>query len=149
MVFGENSRIRVLLVVAAFGPLLIHSVTAQESSASVQSAVSLARKVNPIDLMHTGVQLAPFQSNPFVRSLLIGMNQHALMFAPPSRIAFEPENAKLPPTSPKRFSLRGVSGANFLVPTKVEAGAWKYFNTPGVNARELHSDKHPNLADPE
>jgi hypothetical protein len=147
MIFGENSRIRVLLVVAVFGPLLVHSVAAQEGSASVQSAVSLAKKVKPSGLMDTGVQSAPFQSNQLVRSLAV--NQHALMSAPPPGIALAPANAKLPSTSPKRFSLPGVSRTNFLAPTKVDPGAWKYFNTPGANASELRSDKHPNLADPE
>jgi hypothetical protein len=146
MIFGENGRIRVMLAVAVFGPLLVHSAAAQESSASVQSAVSLAKSVNPSGLAHGGVQPAPFQSNKLVRSL--AMNQHALMSAPPPGISLALANANLPPTSPRRFSLPGVSKANFLAPTAVQPSAWKYFNTPGANASELRSEKHPNLGNP-
>jgi hypothetical protein len=147
MAIGEKSRITRLLVVAVFGTFLVHSVAAQESSASVQSAGSLAKKLKPSGLDHTGVQIAPFQSNQLVRSL--AMNKHALMSAPPPGIASALANANLPSTSPKRFSLPGLSRTNFLAPTTVQPRAWKYFNTPPANASELRSDKHPNLADPE
>jgi hypothetical protein len=147
MIFGQNSRIcSLLVVVAAFGALLLQSALAQESSVSVQSAVSLAKRVRPSGLAHGGIQPAPFQSNQLVRSL--AMNQHALMSAPPPGIASALANANLPPASPKRFSLPGVSRTNFLAPTTVQPAAWKYFNTPGANASELRSQKHPNLANP-
>jgi hypothetical protein len=147
MVFGENSRITRLLVVAVFGALLVHSVAAQESSAIAQSAVPLAKNVKPSGLGHTDAQLTAFQSSPLVRSL--AMNQHALMSEPPPGIALTLANANLPATSPKRFSLPGVSTTNFLAPTTVQPAAWKYFTTPGANASELRSEKHPSLADPE
>jgi hypothetical protein len=147
MVFGEKSRITRLLVVAVFGALLAHFVAAQESSASGQSAGSLAKKLKPSGLAHTGVQIALFQPNQLVRSL--AMNQHSLMSAPPPGIASALANANLPSTSLKRFSLPGVSRTNLLTPTTVQPAAWKYFNTPAASASELRSDKHPNLADPE
>lgn len=147
MICGEMSRIMHLLVVALFGALLVHSAAAQENSASVQSAEALAKSMKPSDLAHTSVQIAPFQSNHLIPSL--AKNQHALMSAPPPGIASGLTNANLPSTSPKRFSLPGVSGTNFLAPTAVLPGAWKYFNTPTASASELRSDKHPNLADPQ
>jgi hypothetical protein len=147
MVFGETSRSMRLLVVAMFGALLVHSAAAQESSATGQSADSLAERMKPIDLAHTSVQIAPFQSNHLIRSL--AKNQHALMSAPPRGVASGLTDANLPSTSPKRFSLPGVSGTNFLAPAAVQPAAWKYFNTPSATASELRSDKHPNLADPQ
>ena len=147
MIFGQNSRIcPLLVVVAAFGAVLLQSAPAQESSASVQSAVSLAKKVKPSGLAHGGIEPAPFQSDQLVRSL--AMNQHALMSAPPRGIVSALANANLPPASPKRFSLPGVSRTNFLAPTMVRPAAWKHFNTPGADASELRSDKHPDLANP-
>jgi hypothetical protein len=145
MVFGETSRSMRLLVVAMFGALLVHSAAAQESSATVQSADSLAERIKPIDLAHTSVRIAPFQSNHLIRSLT--KNQHALMSAPPRGVASGLTDANLPSTSPKRFSLPGVSGTNLLAPAAVLPAAWKYFNTPPATASELRSDKHPNLAD--
>jgi hypothetical protein len=147
MVFGETSRSMRLLVAAIFGALLVHSAASQESSATVQSADSLAERMKPIDLAHTRVQIASFQSNYLIRSL--AKNQHALMSAPPRGVASGLTDANLPSTSPKRFSLSGVSGTNFLAPTAVQPAAWKYFNTPSATAPELRSDKHPNLADPQ
>jgi hypothetical protein len=147
MLFAETSRIMRLLVVALFGMVLVHSSAAQESSVSVQSADSLAKKLKPSGLVHTGVQIEPFQSNQLVRSL--AKNQHALMSTPPPGIASALTNADLPSTSPKRFSVPGVSGTNFLAPTTVQPAAWKYFNTPTASASELRSDKHPNLPNPE
>lgn len=147
MIFGERSRIIRLLVVALFGTLLVHSAAAQESSATVQSADSLTKRMKPSDLAQTGVRITPFQSNHLMRSL--AKNQHALMSAPSPGIASGLTNANLPSTSPKRFSLPGVSGTNFLVPTAVHPAAWKYFNAPSVGASELRNDKHPNLADPQ
>jgi hypothetical protein len=147
MVFGETSRSMRLLVVAMFGALLVHSAAAQESSATVQSADSLAKKLKTIGLSSHYVQIAPFQSNHLFRSL--AKNQHALMSAPPPGIASGLTNANLPSISPKRFSLPGVSGTNFLAPTAVQPAAWKYFNTPSASASELRTDKHPNLADPQ
>jgi hypothetical protein len=147
MVFGETSRSMRLLVVVMFGALLVHSAAAQESSATVQSADSLAEKIKSIDLAHTSVQIAPFQSNHLVRSL--AKNQHALMSAPPTGIASGLTNANLPSISPKRFSLLGVSGTNFLAPAAVQPAAWKYFDEPAASASELRTDRHPNLADPQ
>jgi hypothetical protein len=147
MVFGETSRSMRLLVVAMFGALLVHSAVAQENSATVQSADSLAEAMKPIDLAHTSVQIAPFQSNHLIRSL--AKNQHALMSAPPRSVASGLTDANLPSTSPKRFSLLGVSGTNFLAPSAVQPAAWKYFNKPAASASELRTDRHPNLADPQ
>jgi hypothetical protein len=147
MVFGETSRSMRLLVVAMFGVLLVHSVAAQKSSATIQSADSLAERMKPIDLGHTNVQIAPFQSNHLIRSL--AKNQHGLMSAPPRGVASGLTDANLPSTSPKRFSLPGVSGTNFLAPAAVQPVAWKYFSMPSATASELRNDKHPNLTDPQ
>lgn len=149
MIPGETSRIVRLLVIVLFGTLLGDSATAQETSASVQSANSLAKNLKPNVLAHTGVQIVPFHSNPFVRSL--AKNQHALMSAPPQGIAsaLTNTNANLSSTSLRRFSLPGVSRTDFLAGTRVEPAAWKRFDTPAVNASELRSNKHPNLARPE
>jgi hypothetical protein len=130
-----------------FGALLVHSAAAQESSATVQSVDSLTKRMKPIDLAHTSVQIAPFQSNQFIRSL--AENQHALLSAPPRGVASVLTGANLPSTSPKRFSVPGVSGTNFLAPAAVQPAAWKYFNISSATASELRSDKHPNLADPQ
>jgi hypothetical protein len=147
MVFGETSRNMRLLVVAMFGALLVHSAASQDSSGGAQSVNSLAKKLKTTGLTHTDVQIAPFQSAHLFRSL--ANSQHALMSVPPPGIVSEMTNADLPSISPKRLSLAGVSGTNFLAPTAVQPAAWKYFNTPSPSASELRTDKHPNLADPQ
>lgn len=141
--FIEMSGIMRLLIVALFA-LLVHSAAAQQSSAPVQSADSLAKKLKPSGLVETGVQISPFQPNRLVRKL--ANNQHGLMAAPPQDIASSLENANLPSTSPKRFSLPAVSGANFLAPTTVQPAAWRYFSAHAADASDLRSNKHPNMA---
>lgn len=145
MVLREKILVRLLLVVAMLSTFLVQTLAAQKSSASVQLAYSLGKRLKPIDLSHSGVQIAPFPSNQLDWSL--AKTQHALMSAPRPGIPSALANANLPLTSPKRFSLPGVSSTNFLVPTIVRPTAWKYFNLPGTNASELRSDKHPDLAD--
>jgi hypothetical protein len=142
MVFGEGNRDTSLLVVAMLGTLLVHSVIAQESSASVQSAGSLAKMLKPSGLTHSSVLITPFQSNQLIRSLAV--NQHALTSAAPRGVAAELATADLPPTSPKRFYFPGVTSTNLLTPTTVRPATWKSVNTSGANASELRSDRHPS-----
>jgi hypothetical protein len=144
MIFGENSHVRVLLVVAVFGTLLVHFAAAQQTSTRVQLTDSLVKKLKTSGLAQTGVQVSPFQPDRLARKL--ASNQQGLMAAPPQSIASSLEKANLPSTSPKRFSLPAVSGANFLSPTTVQPAAWKYFSTHAADAWELRSNKHPNMA---
>lgn len=141
--FVEVSRIMRLLIVALLGTLLVHSAAAQQTSTRVQSADSLAKKLKANGLAQTGVQISPFQPNRLARKL--ANNQHGLMAAPPQGISSSLENASLPSTSPKRFSLPAISGANFLSPTTVRPAAWKYFSTHAADVLELRGNKHPNI----
>ena len=142
MVFRKKSLTRLSFILAMFGALLVHSAAAQES-ASAQSAISMAKRVKPDRLVEAGVESAPIQSNQSAQSFVF--KHHALSSAPPVHIASDLANANLPPTSPKRFSLPGISRANFLAATRVRPGAWRYFSTPSVNTSKLRSDKDPDL----
>ena len=142
--FLDMSRIVRLLIVALLSALLVHSATAQQTSTGVQPTDSLAMKLKASGLAQTDVRISLFQPNRLAREL--ANNHHAFMAAPPQNIASSLENANLPSTSPKRFSLPAVSGANFLSPTRVQPAAWKYFSTQAANVSELRNNKHPNIA---
>jgi hypothetical protein len=142
--FLDMSRIVRLLIVALLSTLLVHSATAQQTSTRVQPTDSLAMKLKASGLAQTDVRISPFQPNRLARKL--ANNHHAFMAAPPQNIASSLENASLPSTSPKRFSMPAVSEANFLSPTTVRPAAWKYFSTHAANVSELRNNKHPNIA---
>lgn len=142
--FLDMNRIVRLLIVTLLSALLVHSATAQQTSTRVQPTDSLATKLEASGLAQTDVRISPFQPNRLARKL--ANNHHAFMAAPPQNIASSLENANLPSTSPKRFSLPAVSGGNFLSPTTVQPAAWKYFSTHAANVSELRNNKHPNIA---
>lgn len=147
MISREMRRITCLLVIAVFGALLIHSAAAQEKTGSIQSAEALAKDLKPGGLTQTGVRIQPVQLNDLARSL--SKNQHAMMSPPPPRIVSSLADASLPASSPKRFSLRGISNADFLAPTRVRPTDWQHLNLPRVNASELQNDKRPKVALPQ
>jgi hypothetical protein len=149
MIAREMRRITLLLVIAVFGALLIHSAAAQEKAGSIQSAEALAKDLKPGGLTQTGIRIQPVQPNDLARSL--SKNQHAMMSPPPPRIASSLADASLPASSPKRFFLRGISKADFLASTRVRVRPtdWQQLNLPKVNASELQNDKHPKVALPE
>ena len=142
--FVKMCRIMRLLSVALVGALLVHSATAQQTSTPVQPTDSLAKKLKASGLAQTDVRISPFQPNRLARKL--ANNHHALMAAPPQNIASSLENANLPSTSPKRFSLPAVSGGNFLSPTMVQPAAWKYFSTHAADVSQLRNNKQPKIA---
>jgi hypothetical protein len=144
MMFVKMCRIMRLLSVALIGALLVRSATAQQTSTRVQPVDSLAKKLKASGLAQSDVRISPFQPNRLARKL--ANNQHALMAAPPQNIAWSLEHANLPSTSPKRFSLPAISGANFLSPTTVQPAAWKYFSTHAADVSQLRNNKQPNIA---
>lgn len=147
MISREMRRITRLLVIAVFGALLISSAAAQEKTGSIQSAEALAKDLKTAGLTQTGVRIQPIQPNDLARSL--SKNQHAMMSPPPPRIVSSLVDASLPASSPKRFSLRGISKADFLAPTRVRPTDWQHLKLPRVNASELQNDKRPKVALPE
>jgi hypothetical protein len=147
MMSVEMFRMMRVLGVALIGALLVHSAPAQEKAGSIQSAEGLAKDLKPVGLHQNGVRIQPVQPNDLARSL--SKNQHAMMSLPPAHIVSSLAQASLPPNSPKRFSLRGLSKANFLAPGKVRPADWRHLNLPRVNASELQNDKRPNVALPE
>lgn len=147
MMFAEMCRIMRLLGVALVGALLVHSAAAQETTGSIQSAEALAKDLKPGGLTQTGVRIQPVQPNDLARSL--SKNQHGMMSPPPARIVSSLADASLPASSPKRFSLQGISKADFLAPTRVRPTNWQHLNLPRVNPSELQNDKRPNVALPD
>lgn len=147
MISREMCRIIRLVVTAVFGALLIHSAAAQEKTGSIQSAEALAKNLKPGGLTQTGIHIQPVQPNDLARSL--SENQHAMLSPPPLRIVSSLANASLPASSRKRFSLPGISKADFLAPTRVKPTDWQHLNLPKVNASELQNEKRPNVALPE
>jgi hypothetical protein len=143
MMSVEMSRMMRLLGVALIGALLGHSAAAQEKTGSIESAEALAKDLKPVGLTQAGVRIQPVQPNNLARSL--SKNQHAMMSPPPPRIVSSLVDANLPPSSPKRFSLRGISKGDFLAPTRVRPTDWQHLNLPSVNGSELQNDKDPNV----
>lgn len=147
MMLLEMCRVRHLFGLALVGAVMIHSAAAQEKTGSIQSAESLAKDLRPAALTQTDLRIQPVQPNDLVRSL--SKNWHAMMSPPPASIFSSIAEASLPSSSPKRFSLPGISKLNFLAPTRVRQTDWQQLNLPKVNPSELRNDKHPNLALPE
>ena len=147
MMFVEMCRMMRLPAVALIGALLVHSAAAQEKTGSIQSAEALAKDLKPVELTQTGIRIQPVQPNDLARSL--SKDQRAIMSPPRPDIVSSLAEAKLPPNSPKKFSLRGISKANFLAPTKVQPADWQHLNLPKVNASELQNEKRPSVALPE
>jgi hypothetical protein len=147
MIPSEMCRITRWLVIAVFGTLLIHSAAAQQKTGSVQSAEAVAKNLKPGGVAQTGVRIQPVQLSDLARSL--SKNEHAMMSPPPPRIVSSLEEASLPASSPKRFSLRGLSKVDFLAPTRVRPTDWQHSNWPKLNASELQNDKRPNVVLPE
>jgi len=143
----EMCRMMRLPVVALIGALLVHSAAAQEKTGSIQSAEALAKDLKPIELTQAGVRIQPVQPNDLARSL--AKDRRAIMSPPRPDIVSPLAQASLPPNSPKKFSLRGISKANFLAPTKVRPADWQHLDLPRVNASELQNGKRPNVALPE
>jgi len=147
MMSVEMFRMMRVLGVALIGALLVHSAPAQEKAGSIQSAEALAKDLKPAALTQTGVVIQPVQPSDLGRWL--SKNQHAMMSPPPTRILSSFAESSLPSSSPKRFSLPGISKASFLTPTRVRPTDWQNFKLPKVNASELQNDKHPNVSLPE
>jgi hypothetical protein len=143
MVFPDKILVRLSLALAVFGTLLVRSAAAQESSGTSQSTISFAKDVRLSGLTQAGMHSVSFQSNQMMRSLAV--NHHALSSAPPADIASVLASAKLPSASLKRFSVPGISKANFLTRTTLQPAFWRYFSTPGVDTSRLRGDKPPGL----
>ena len=144
----EMCRVMRLLGVALIGALLlVNSAAAQEKTGSIQSAEALAKDLKPAALTQTGVRIQAVQPSDLGRWL--SKNQHAMMSPPPIRIVSSLGEGSLPSSSPKRFSLPGISKASFLAPTRVRPTDWQRLKLPKVNASGLQNDKHPNVSLPE
>jgi hypothetical protein len=139
MVFRETSFTSLLFFVA-LGPLLIQSSQAQDGSRAFQSAIGLKAH----GFTGNPARPGPFKPNPFAQSL--SQRNHNFTAEPPRDLASELAEATLPATSTKKYPLPGLSGVNFLAPTKFQPMEFRSFSSSGLNTSKLRDTRLPDLS---
>jgi hypothetical protein len=128
--------------VLAVYSVFLQPAAAQESSGSLQAAISLAQKV-------TVLKASPWRTEPTILGshyLLqaFANNQHALS-APPAGIVSMLANAKLPVASPRQFGLPDLSKTRLLAPARIQQEKWQVLKIPPINTSKLFGEKHSDL----